>query len=145
MRWAWLYFPAGVALAVPGARGFWAAWLRPRRDWIRRRGRWVKAEITGIEPSAAITSPPYWARSAQLLVRYQLAGRAHLAPLILQHTRPGDYEPGQELDVFLPASGRPRTAREPNYSEQQLGGASLFALLALLAFAAGIAVLTRGR
>jgi hypothetical protein len=147
MGWAWLYFPAGVALVAPGLRGFWSAWIRPWRDWAQGRGQWVNAQVVRAEPVVTFASPPYWARPAQLRIQYEMAGQRRSATLILQHTKPGDYTAGQGLSVFVPIAGRgrPRTPREPNYSEQRLGVAALLVLLGLLSVTAGAVTLARGR
>jgi hypothetical protein len=141
-----VYFAAGLVLLAGAGLVGWRSWAGPQRDWHRKRGTWVTAQVTSITEASRHIGPPYVELPARLQLSYTIADHAYSAKLALDRTQPGAYTRWQHLDVFVPASNprRPRTRHEENFEPEQLNGSLLLVILGLLVLAAGIAITIRG-
>ncbi len=140
------YFAAGLVLLAGAGLIGWRSWAGPQRDWQRKRGTWVTAQVISIAEASRPAGLPYVELSARLQLRYTIAGRDYSARLALDRTAPGAYTRWQNLEVFVPASNRrrPRTRQEDNFEPEQLNGSLLLVILGLLVLAAGVAIVIRG-
>jgi hypothetical protein len=137
---------AGALLITPGVWLVWSWVIRPSRDWVYGRGRWVTAQVVRCQAGLVLHGPPYWSQPPGLVLRYELDGQLRVCTLSLERTKPSQYRVGQELAVFVPQTGwaLPRTAAEPNFPAARFGTACLLLLLGVLAVAAGVVPVIRG-
>jgi hypothetical protein len=140
------YFAIGVVLLAGAGLTGWRSWAGPQRDWRRKRGTWVTAQVTSIAEASRHPGPPYVVLPAKLQLSYTIDGHAYSARLALDRTAPGAYTRWQHLEVFVPASNprRPRTRHEENFEPEHLNGSFLLVVLGLLVMAAGVAIIIHG-